>query len=1424
MEHDKSPSRRKRSKRKHKTQTTRIYRDTEREVQLLLSGSNSRSQVGVDFERRSLEFFHGSGVSELNSNQTEHSASEDEDSIATGTTAARSLAATFIDIDLSDQPVVTAWLSRLQHYYDNSQLYVPSGKLLHVPQQLRDRDCEPQLLRAQIRMLNRYQEEAKAKAGNTKFKLSGELIAQLTESETAAGRFIIDATLYRSNCGKRFKSVFLAPTPVWQFQGLPNRRCLWLCVKQMRFSAHPQVMEEHRQAQHLEDLYDVYMQHANNQICHKLRQELQMARHIVARLLNADDQAPSSQLAAHIQRQLRLVQQLRTRYYAESTAQRTLLQRLLTQWAQLKELRRQQRFQCTRFQLSLRLVPPTDLDASCSAWKQRFETDLAEVYREHLEAYYRRRRTWSSTDHSSTPLVKPPRKPQFAEIMETLKVQYERAFQDPEEPEVHVQQVPVNEASINVQSGNEQQSAKARNYYLKIYLDTQFVAQTRSYRLEPDLQVHMNETIGVLLDRSLPQLLNIWLYEKSPVTSHSRRLALMSTPLAGEQRQQKLAFEASSSAGGLRPQLAGDLYLQLDYRSADGVASSELDDIQVLPETLRQTYLPAKLPAWPAQAAKPVTPRPPGKGRSRPGEQQTPLVFAEHQLQLCSVEALLANRRFQLLHSRHQQRNLHTKQLRFVPALEQEIPVVEEQPLDSSGQLLDPGTSWNPIDLHKHRGRKYLQLLYETITSQCAQRAKSLQRARPLLQLFGNSFGLEQATGWPALWRALCAFFSRRSTPPALPRREPAWQAQLPPAQPEALGGVRQFSVALHVVRATGVPARSRHILNVERQGRRRSSPGAGSDLSASLFVTQTLMYSNVRPFVTLSYGQRLCRSSTAEGSNPTWNEQLQLQLTGEPQELAEDIKISLFDELIEQQYTDEAADVYQRVQCNWLGEYRIPISRLLAHRKVSSLAPIHSYTHIHQASLAPQFEGCIELCMPKVLVGYKRPLIDSVTNISVEQYPEFKESVHLWFYLSIEPGCEPTPIQAGGLACAELPELQQFLEERRLELQQLLPHPQQRYVDPLVCTSHGKRVCLTRLLEPVPLPLALPTTASPSDQLVESLCRFVSLLCPLRSQLEACHSFAGVWLDNQTLLDSTWCSVKDLGVLLCNYLLAMGLECWLLLGRACPYGECTFVLYRQPDLDELLLLAPATGKRYQLQDVCCPLTRVHCMVGRDNIYFNAQTESRVSMTNFNILDAACWLPLFSKRQPAPQGGVHRLDYAYKHSYDLRQLQKQIERKIMKKIAAWRSTRKTIWNRWVTSSLGYSLLTTNFAPHSAFQTRLQRILRDMENLATYSGSRYDEPAYSEELEREYPNFRVCRRLTVDPNTIVDISLSPQLYGFTLNFSYTNLTAISERIRTTCIHYNNNALVEFCVAVHVKAYANDVLSVWVFLLSIVPLVA
>lgn len=335
------------------------------------------------------------------------------------------------------------------------------------------------------------------------------------------------------------------------------------------------------------------------------------------------------------------------------------------------------------------------------------------------------------------------------------------------------------------------------------------------------------------------------LHEKAALTGHSRRLAVISVPLAGASTvgagQQRYGFQVlrSSPAPALRPKLAGDLYLQLSLCNADTEGDSKLDDVQLLPDALRHVLLPHKLPALkPLGEAKAAKPRPPGVLKS---SGKSPLVFAETQLQLCPLETLLGNRRLQLLNSRHQQRNLQTKQLRFVPALEHEIADVAELVEgdgDGMDQLLAPGNDWNPIDLHKHRGRKFLQLLYETIASQCVQRAKALQTTLPLLQLLGPQ--LDELTGWRALWRALISFLTRQRGSNLLREPLPPWQPQSSQAAlaAGAAGNQQQFAVSLHVVRATGVPVRSRHILNVEGQVERRRS--SSSDISTNLFVTQS--------------------------------------------------------------------------------------------------------------------------------------------------------------------------------------------------------------------------------------------------------------------------------------------------------------------------------------------------------------------------------------------------------------------------------------------------------------------------------------------------------------------------------------------------------------------------------------------------------
>lgn len=90
-----------------------------------------------------------------------------------------------------------------------------------------------------------------------------------------------------------------------------------------------------------------------------------------------------------------------------------------------------------------------------------------------------------------------------------------------------------------------------------------------------------------------------------------------------------------------------------------------------------------------------------------------------------------------------------------------------------------------------------------------------------------------------------------------------------------------------------------------------------------------------------------------------------------------------------------------------------------------------------------------------------------------------------------------------------------------------------------------------------------------------------------------------------QMLLDIGWCSPKDLGVLLCNYLLFLGIKCWLVLGVAVPQGQTTFVLYKASDDSQpetFNLIDPCTGIQYGASDVFCPLQRIQMVVTTDNV------------------------------------------------------------------------------------------------------------------------------------------------------------------------------------------------------------------------------
>lgn len=61
----------------------------------------------------------------------------------------------------------------------------------------------------------------------------------------------------------------------------------------------------------------------------------------------------------------------------------------------------------------------------------------------------------------------------------------------------------------------------------------------------------------------------------------------------------------------------------------------------------------------------------------------------------------------------------------------------------------------------------------------------------------------------------------------------------------------------------------------------------------------------------------------------------------------------------------------------------------------------------------------------------------------------------------------------------------------------------------------------------------------------------------------------------------------------------------------------------------------------------------------------------------------------------------------------------------------------------------------------------------------------------------------------------------QITGFTINSKYTSLSSIVTEMKNTGIHLNLDNKVEFALSVHVSEYANNVLAIWIFLISLIP---
>lgn len=190
---------------------------------------------------------------------------------------------------------------------------------------------------------------------------------------------------------------------------------------------------------------------------------------------------------------------------------------------------------------------------------------------------------------------------------------------------------------------------------------------------------------------------------------------------------------------------------------------------------------------------------------------------------------------------------------------------------------------------------------------------------------------------------------------------------------------------------------------------------------------------------------------------------------------------------------------------------------------------------------------------------------------------------------------------------------------------------------------------------------------------------------------------------------------------------------------------------------------------------------KVYCIANPKNVWANIQRENRVFMQNFDTTQSTEWRELFTKSTQAPNDLVHDLTLSYTDSLDCSNLKKSIETKIMKKFRAWRMERRTVWNKRYTELM-------------------LQILKELEEDQCFG---VEQKTYTNKLiESTQSKYKIS--------------------GYPINMPYVSISKIIERVKATEIHLNSDQKVEFALAVHIQSYPMNIFSVWVFVLSLIPI--
>ncbi|XP_026526464.1 protein CC2D2B [Notechis scutatus] len=179
-------------------------------------------------------------------------------------------------------------------------------------------------------------------------------------------------------------------------------------------------------------------------------------------------------------------------------------------------------------------------------------------------------------------------------------------------------------------------------------------------------------------------------------------------------------------------------------------------------------------------------------------------------------------------------------------------------------------------------------------------------------------------------------------------------------------------------------------------------------------------------------------------------------------------------------------------------------------------------------------------------------------------------------------------------------------------------------------------------------------------------------------------------------------------------------------------------------------------------------------------VWFNIQQNNSPMCTSFDISKESFWkqlLPYNFQNSKTQTVQPEQIFYVATDGSLVDELQNRIERTLKNKIMEWRSHLPTRWHRQCTSVL-------------------RQILPKLE-LRSGHITKEKEESYLEAFQEHY-----------------------WVTGFPLQMPYLDIPSITEAVYQTGIHSSEIPYTEFALAVYIHPYPNKILSVWIYLVSLV----